>query len=210
VVIALDILIPSSILLARFYRDPERASPQEENCIIAPADGIIKYVKRIEMNAVPLSSKGDERIELVPSLLGILHESKGYLVGISMNFLDVHVTRAPISGIVTFFEHVAGDFLSLKKPEAVFRNERLNQVIENDRYGVGLIHIASRLVRRIVPYVRKEDRVTLGQRIGMIRFGSQVDVILPDSGNLDIKICVGDKVIAGVTILASLRNGDKN
>ncbi len=198
----------TAILLTRFYRDPERSSKQSQNHITSPADGVIKYVKPIGPSPLPLSSKGDEHVELAPAFLRILPTGKGYLVGISMSFLDVHVTRAPIDGHVTFFEHVAGTFLSLKRSEALQKNERLNEVIANDGYSVGLIHIASRLVRLIVSYAKLGDRLLRGQRIGMIKFGSQVDLILPDHGNLKIEVAVGQKVVAGETTIALVRVGD--
>ncbi len=199
----LIIIIALSILLARFYRDPERTRPQSENCIVSPADGIVKYVKPVAKDTAPLSSKGDDHVVPSADLLGILPGGKGYLVGIAMSFLDVHVTRAPIGGKITHMEHVPGSFLSLKRADAVHKNERLNQVIENENYRVGLIHIASRLVRQIVSYVEKGAPLVCGQRIGMIKFGSQVDIILPDYGQLEIRIRVGNKVVAGETILAS-------
>jgi phosphatidylserine decarboxylase len=194
-------------VLARFYRDPERSVPDSRACVVCPADGVVKYIKQIEGNAVPLSTKGREAVELAPGLLSILPEGKGYLVGIGMSFLDVHVTRAPIGGKVTFTEHVDGGFHSLKKPEAVCRNERVNQVIENDRFGVGLIFIASRLVRRIVSRVGVGCWVTPGQRIGMIRFGSQTDLVLPLRNDLRVRVNVGDRVRAGETVIAE-QGGD--
>ncbi|MDD2336183.1 MAG: phosphatidylserine decarboxylase, partial [Geobacteraceae bacterium] len=182
--VILVVLFSATILLIRFYRDPVRVPPDGENCFVSPADGVIKYVKNIEKNAYPLSSKGKESVKLAQPFIEILPDQKGYLVGISMSFLDVHVTRAPIQGEMTFSEHVTGSFLSLKKPEAVYRNERVNQVIKNSRYDVGIIHIASRLVRRIVPYAKKGDDVTRGQKIALITFGSQVDIIVTNQENL--------------------------
>jgi phosphatidylserine decarboxylase len=199
------ILFSGTLLLTRFFRDPERITPEAKDCIICPADGIIKYIKPVENNFVPLSSKGPEQVELSADLLRVLPQGKGYLVGIGMSFLDVHVTRAPISGRFTFCEHITGSFLSLKKPEAVYRNERLNQVIENDRYGIALIHIASRLVRRIITWFGEGGQIVSGQRIGRITFGSQVDIILPQIDNLHLKIEVGQKVVAGETVIAEFR-----
>lgn len=94
--------------------------------------------------------------------------------------------------------------MSLKKPEALSQNERVNQVVKNTRYGVGVIHIASRLVRRIVTYTRKDDRLKTGQKIALITFGSQVDVVVPKLEGLQLTIGVGDKVFAGETIIAQI------
>lgn len=209
VIAALIAVISSVALLAWFFRDTDRLPPEQENIIIAPADGTIKYVKPIEEGSIPLSVKGKEQVPLSPVLLDILPRKQGYLIGISMTFLDVHVTRAPIEGTVTHSEHINGSFLSLKKPDAPFRNERVIQVIRNGRLSVALIHIASRLVRRIEPYIKKDDQLRLGQRIGIIKFGSQVDVVLPAEENLRIEVSVGDRVFAGVTIVASLPPGSK-
>ncbi len=200
------LVLSGAALLLRFYRDPERSAPVPGNVIVAPADGVIKYIRSIGPEGKPLSSKGSESVRLAPPLMDILPGGRGHLVGIGMSFLDVHVTRAPIKGKITFLEHVPGSFMSLKRPEAVYRNERMNQVIENCRYRVGLIHIASRLVRQIVSYAAVGDRLLSGQRLGMIRFGSQVDILLPDHGDLEIMAGVGDRVIAGETIIAMLKN----
>lgn len=202
VIAGLIVVISSATLLLWFFRDTERVPPGGKNIVIAPADGTIKYIKRIEKGSVPLSTKGKEEVPLSPVLLEILPHRQGYLVGIAMTFLDVHVTRSPIEGKLTYSEHVNGSFLSLKKPDAPYRNERVIQVIRNGRLSVALIHIASRLVRRIDSYVKEDDQLQLGQRIGIIKFGSQVDVVLPDQENLRIEVGVGDRVFAGVTIIA--------
>ncbi|OPY06304.1 MAG: phosphatidylserine decarboxylase [Syntrophus sp. PtaB.Bin001] len=202
---AMIVFSSGTLLLIRFFRDPERITPEAKDCVICPADGVVKYIKPIENNSVPLSSKGFEQVQLSADLLRVVPEGKGYLVGIGMSFLDVHVTRAPISGRFTFCEHVTGSFLSLKRPEAVYRNERLNQVIENDDYGIALIHIASRLVRRIITWFGEGGQIVSGQRIGRITFGSQVDLILPQIENLVLKIEVGQKVVAGETVIAEFK-----
>lgn len=198
------LLFSAALLLARFYRDPERAIPETDGIVLCPADGVVKYIRPIEYGTAPCSSKGAEHAPLPPAFMEILSEGKGRLIGIGMSFLDVHVTRAPVTGTVSYLEHVEGDFLSLKLPAATSRNERVNMVIENGKYGIGVIHIASRLVRRIVMYADRGERLTMGQRIGMIRFGSQVDVLLPEREGLRIRVEVGEKVKAGETVLASL------
>jgi len=197
-------LFSAIMLLTRFYRDPVRVPPEGENNIVSPADGVVKYVRSIDEKSDPVSSKGNECVKLAQPFIDILPDRKGYLVGIGMSFLDVHVTRAPINGKMTFCEHVKGSFMSLKKPEAVYRNERVNQVIKNTRYGVGVIHIASRLVRRIVTYSGEGDILTLGQKIALITFGSQVDIIVPNLEGLQLSIKVGEKVFAGETIIATV------
>ncbi len=198
----LIVLISVSALLVRFYRDPDRVPPEGENIILSPADGVIKYIKSIEKGEIPFSSKGKEKIRLAEPLTGILKDEQGYLIGILMTYLDVHVTRTPIKGKLTYFKHIHGHFLSLKREEAPYKNERVMEVVESDRFKIGLIQIASRLVRRIVTYSKEGDELALGQRIGMITFGSQVDVVLPKLQALKIKVRVGQQVYAGLSIIA--------
>ncbi len=199
---ALIVAISFVTLLFYFFRDSERVPPDKKDIVVAPADGTIKYIKRIEQGTVPVSSKGRESVPLNGPLMDVLPARQGYLVGIAMTFLDVHVTRAPIPGRLTFLEHIDGSFFSLKRPDAPYRNERSIQVIRNGKLGLGLIHIASRLVRRIDSYVSPGDELKLGQKIGMIRFGSQVDVVIPDGEDLRMEVNVGDRVFAGVSIIA--------
>jgi len=198
----LIVLISVSALLVRFYRDPDRVPPEGTNIILSPADGTIKYIKSIEKGEIPFSSKGKEKIRLAAPLTGILKDEQGYLIGILMTYLDVHVTRTPIKGKLTYFKHIPGHFLSLKREDAPYKNERVTEVIESDRFKIGLIQIASRLVRRIVTYSKEGDELALGQRIGMITFGSQADVVLPKLQGLKIKARVGEQVYAGLSIIA--------
>jgi phosphatidylserine decarboxylase len=198
----LIVLISMSALMFRFYRDPDRVPPEGTNIILSPADGTIKYIKSIEKGEIPFSSKGKEKIKLSEPLTGILEDGQGYLIGILMTYLDVHVTRTPIKGKLTYFKHIPGQFLSLKREDAPYRNERVMEVVESDRFKIGLIQIASRLVRRIVTYSKEGDELALGQRIGMITFGSQVDVVLPKLQGLKIKARVGEQVYAGLSIIA--------
>ncbi len=198
----LIVLTSVSALLVRFYRDPERVTPKGQNIILSPADGLIKYIKHIEKGEIPISSKGREKVKLSLPLTDIFKEGKGYLIGIGMTFLDVHVTRAPTGGKITYFEHIPGSFFSLKGEDAPYRNERVVEIIENDKCKVGFIQIASRMVRRIVAFVKQGDELALGQRVGMIKFGSQVDVVLPELDGLKIKVTIGQQVYAGLSIIA--------
>ena len=200
--LVLIVLISTLALLFRFYRDPDRVPPEGKNIILSPADGTIKYIKPIERNEIPFSSKGKENIRLSAPLTDILQGERGYLIGILMTYLDVHVTRAPIQGKLTYFKHIDGQFHSLKKEDAPYRNERVIEIIESDRFKIGLIQIASRLVRRIVTYSKKGDELALGQRIGMITFGSQVDIVLPKQEGLKIKAVIGEQLYAGLSIIA--------
>jgi len=198
----LIILISISALLVRFFRDPDRVPPDGQNIILSPADGSVKYIKHIEKGEIPFSSKGTEKIKLSAPLIEIFKSGQGYLIGIGMTFLDVHVTRAPIKGKLTYFEHIPGNFYSLKREDAPYKNERVIEIIENNKCKIGIIQIASRLVRRIVSYVREGDELDLGQRVGMIKFGSQVDVVLPKLQDLKIMVTVGQQVYGGLSIIA--------
>jgi len=201
---ALITTLAAGALMARFYRDPERMSPAGDDLIVSPADGTIKYIKPLAAGELPVSVKRGKEMAVSEPLREILGDQGGYLIGISMTFLDVHVIRAAIKGTLTYFEHVDGCFLSLKRADAMYRNERVLEVIKNDRYAVGLVQIASRLVRRIVGYVKEGEQLELGQRVGMIKLGSQVDVILPKTDGLRLLINNGDRVYAGVSILAGI------
>jgi phosphatidylserine decarboxylase len=198
----LIILVSVSALLIRFFRDPDRIPPKGQNLILSPADGLIKYIKRVERGEIPMSSKRRESVKLSSPLTDIFTDGQGYLIGIGMTFLDVHVTRTPVNGKLTCFEHIPGKFISLKRDDAPYKNERVIEIVENDKLRVGFIQIASRLVRRIVSYVKLGDELALGQRIGMITFGSQVDIVLPKLEDLKIKVEVGQQVYAGHSIIA--------
>jgi len=193
-----------SLLLWRFHRDPERIPPEDHNAIVSPADGRVIYVKKIEDGEIPFSEKKGRKFSLGDFVHSKVFSNEGYLIGIMMSYLDVHVNRAPIGGKISLLKHIKGLFISLKKKEAVVQNERVFSVIDNGLFKVGIVQIASRLVRKIVPYVREGQEIQRGERIGMIRFGSQVDLILPDLPSLHITISTGEEVKAGISILAVL------
>jgi len=119
-----------------------------------------------------------------------------------MSFLDVHVNRAPINGRISIINHIRGSFLSLKLKEAVFKNERVYTVISNSQIEIGIVQIASRLVRRIVSFFHVDDLVSRGDRIGIIKFGSQVDLLIPAVSGMNILIKENAKVKAGLTPIA--------
>lgn len=195
--------ISISFLLWRFNRDPERMSPaDDENTILSPADGKIIYVKKIEDGQIPFSEKRGRKFPLNDFVQSDAFFKRGYLVGISMNFLDVHVNRAPIGGRISLLKHIKGLFISLKKKEAILQNERVFIVIDNGIFKVGVVQIASRLVRKIVPYLREGQDIQRGERIGVIRFGSQVDLIITNLPKLLIVVAPGQKVEAGISIIA--------
>ena len=117
------------------------------------------------------------------------------------------MNRAQVGGRVRLIEHVVGTFGSLRNPEMVMTNERVTTVIEDGDLQIAIVQIASRLVRRIVTFVSKGDVLDLGERIGAIRFGSQVDLVIPVRPQIRPAVQTGDRVMAGQTIMALITNG---
>ena len=211
-IIIIEILLigvmSSSLLLWRFYRDPDRVPPADKNVILSPADGEVIYVKKIEKGAIPFSEKKGRKFSLNDFIQSDVLPQGGYLVGIAMNYLDVHVNRAPISGRISLLKHIKGSFISLKNKEAVIQNERNLIVIDNEYIRLGIVQIASRLVRKIVPFIHEGQGIQKGERIGAIRFGSQVDLVLPNLPPIDIKVKPNDKVKAGLSIVGTVEISD--
>lgn len=201
----LALAFAAALLAQRFYRDPERASPERDDVVLSPADGEVVYVHESRGGALPVASKHGRDYRLEELTRTQLGDEDAVVVGISLSFLDVHVNRAPIGGEVTLQRRFPGRFASLRRPEAVFENERATTVIERDGIQVATVLIASRLVRRIVSYVAEGQSVALGQRIGVIRFGSQVDLVLPARAGLELSVRAGDRVTAGETVVAAFR-----
>ena len=195
-----------SLLAFRFYRDPERTPPDNQDTIVSPADGVVIYVRRSRGGILPVSTKHGHDYRLVELTKTPLSSWEAVVIGIGMSFTDVHVNRAPINGTVTLQRHFPGRFGSLRQPEMVFANERATTLIERDGFQVAVVQIASRLVRNIVALVSPGQYVSLGQRIGVIRFGSQVDLVLPDRGNLRITVQEGQRVRAGESVVATIEH----
>lgn len=170
-----------------FFRDPERIIPVEENVLVSPADGI---VTRVEYDVE------------APEDLGY-DDKKFNKVSIFLNVFDVHVNRVPISGVVTKINHKLGKFLSANAEEASAENERNSVVVKtaND-VEIIFVQVAGMIARRIVSDLKEGQEVTIGQRYGIIRFGSRVDLYLPDS--IEIKSLVGQTMVGGETIIAKL------
>ncbi|MCL5291401.1 MAG: phosphatidylserine decarboxylase [Actinobacteria bacterium] len=185
-----------------FYRDPERVPERADGSVVSPADGVVRYVNRFEAGETPVSDKKRRKFRLSELADAGLGNGEGHQIGIEMNLFDVHVNRAPVAGRVVLLKPIRGSFSSLRDPAAVFRNERFTTLIDNGDFSVAVVQIASRLVRKIVSYLEEGQMVDLGQRIGVIRFGSQVDLIIPDLESLSISVKPGDKVFAGRSEIA--------
>jgi len=170
---------------AYFFRDPVRITPLREGLVVAPADGRVSRV----VNAVP------------PPELG-LSERPLPRISIFMSVFDCHVNRSPVSGRIERMVYRAGKFISADLDKASDDNERNAFVIAGARARIGVVQIAGLVARRIVPFVQQGQSVAAGDRIGMIRFGSRVDVYLPEGGRA--LVAEGQSAIAGETVLADL------
>lgn len=209
--------VPATVLIAfltvagavaltawRFFRDPERTAPAADDVLVSPADGEVIYVREARGGVVPVSTKHGRDYTLEELTKTRLRADDAVVIGISMNLLDVHVNRAPIRGRVLFRRHFKGLFGSLRDPEMILQNERATTVIESGSLQVAVVQIASRLVRQITSYVGEGETVNAGQRIGAIRFGSQVDVVVSAAQAVEVAVKPGMHVRAGETVLARL------
>lgn len=200
-IVLMTVLTSLAVVLFRFYRDPERITTQVEGAIVSPADGQIIYVYRSERSFLPVSTKHGRHYTLHELTRTSLQHEDSIVVGIAMNYLDVHVNRAPVSGTIMLRRHFPGRFGSLRDPAMVFENERATTVIRTGGLEVAVVQIASRLVRQIVSFVNPGQAVLAGERIGAIRLGSQVDLVIPLRPDLMLHAKVGDHVVAGASII---------
>ena len=195
-------LITVLMIITWFYRDPERTPTITENVILSPADGTVVYVNNVAKGSALVATKGDRKFSLDEITDTDLLPGVTSLIGIDMNILNVHVNRSPIAGKILLRKRIPGRFMSLRRQESDIMNERVTMVIDNGAFRIGVVQIASRLVRRIVSYVKEGEELQLGQRIGAIVFGSQVDIAIPELGNLSIEVEPGDEVKAGISVIA--------
>jgi len=183
-------LIGLTLWVAAFFRDPIRVTPQGEGLIVAPADGLITMI---------------EQVPLPPELRGAngVGDEPLTRVSIFMSVFDVHINRTPIAGTIVQVIYIAGKFLNADLDKASEENERQHVIVE-DRDGrrIAFTQIAGLVARRIVSFVKPGDMVAAGQRIGLIRFGSRVDVYLPP--DYGCQVALGQRSIAGETVLARL------
>jgi phosphatidylserine decarboxylase len=173
---------------AYFFRDPARVTPVRDGLVVAPADGRVSLV----INALP------------PPELG-LSDRPLPRISIFMSVFDCHVNRSPVAGRIERMVYRAGKFISADLDKASEDNER-NAFIITGRARIGVVQIAGLVARRIVPFVQEGQVVAAGDRIGMIRFGSRVDVYLPEGGRA--VVAEGQTAIAGETVLADLTASD--
>jgi len=174
--------------VVQFFRDPERTPLEPDRTVISPADGVLTDISS--------------------------YEEQEYLrcgarrYGIFMNVFSVHVNRAPVGGVVEFVRHTSGKFLDARDPRAFSDNERVTIGIVADDPRCGRIcvkMIAGLVARRIVCGVKEGDRVAKGQRIGMIKFGSRVEVYIPEGFGDEPAVGLGEGVRAGADTLARVK-----
>ena len=185
-------LVALYVWVLAFFRDPERATPEDPGLIVAPADGRVTDVTNIGAD----------------SKLG----RDGVRIGIFMNVFNVHVNRSPVTGVVESVEHHPGAFLDARNRRAAERNEsttiRLSHDHGGQRFPVVVRQIAGLVARRIVTDLREGQTVRRGQRIGMIKLGSRLELLLPAELVGQIRVQVGASTRAGETVLAEARQGD--
>jgi phosphatidylserine decarboxylase len=179
-----------SLWVAAFFRDPIRTTPKGEGLVIAPADGMVTMIASVPP---PRELAGEDGLGEAPMTR----------VSIFMSVFDVHINRAPIAGEIKRVVYIAGKFLNADLDKASEDNERQHFLVEaGDGSRIGFTQIAGLVARRIVPWVKAGDYVTAGQRVGLIRFGSRVDVYLP-AGTAS-RVLLGQRTIAGETVVAKL------
>jgi phosphatidylserine decarboxylase len=178
-----------------FFRDPKRVTPQGESLIVSPADGLVTLIKVMDPPRELVIDDGTG----APGL----HSGPVSRISIFMSVFDVHINRAPIGGTVRRVVYIPGRFMNADLDKASEENERQHILIERgDGTRIGFTQIAGLIARRIVPFVKPGDMLAAGQRVGLIRFGSRVDVYLP--AGTEPKVLIGQKVIAGETVLAEI------
>jgi len=172
-------LLPAAFLL-QFFRDPERVIPQEAGAVVSPGDGKVTDISPVMVNSV--------------------RQTK---ISIFLSVFNVHVNRSPIAGVVSDVRYQRGKFLDARSPDCAEMNEQNVVTVEGEGQRVVFKQIAGLLARRIVFHPKVGDRLERGQRVGLIKFGSRVDVVLDYSAKIDVK--VGDIVKGGATVLAHLQ-----
>jgi phosphatidylserine decarboxylase len=183
-------MVGVTLWVAAFFRDPIRTTPRGPGVIVAPADGLVTMIVAVPP---PAEMAGEEA-------LGTALMTR---ISIFMSVFDVHINRTPIPGLIKRVVYISGKFLNADLDKASEENERQHILVEgHDGVRIGFTQIAGLVARRIVPFVKTGDIVAPGQRVGLIRFGSRVDVYLPE-GTAPM-VALGQRAIAGETILGRI------
>lgn len=173
-----------ALWVAYFFRDPERTGARGDQLVIAPADGKVVLDTIVEE----------------PAFMG----GPSRRISIFMNVFNVHVNRYPVSGTVGYLHYNPGKFLNAAAEKSSLENEQMSVGIETPKGRVLVRQIAGLIARRIVTYSRQGEHVDQGQRMGLIRFGSRVDVFLP--ANAIVRVKIGDLTVAGTSVIAEMPN----
>ena len=177
-----------TIWCAYFFRDPDRVTPIDDDYIVSPADGLVQEIKKVPP----------------PAELG-LGEDRVVRVSVFLNIFNVHVNRVPVTGQVVALKYHSGKFLSADLNKASSENERQSVVIKTKNgHQVICVQIAGFIARRIVCYLKDAQAVQTGERYGLIRFGSRVDIYLPVGVNP--RVIEGQTVIGGETLIADMKD----
>jgi phosphatidylserine decarboxylase len=176
------VLLLLALWVAYFFRDPERVGDRGPSLVVSPADGKLIMITEVDE---PGFVKG-----------------RAIRLSIFMNVFNVHVNRYPVDGVVKFVHYNKGKFFNAAAEKSSLENEQMSVGIDTGRYPILVRQIAGLIARRIVTYSRLGEKVKQGERLGIIRFGSRVDVFIPPGSTIKAKL--GDATVAGVTILADL------
>ncbi len=166
-----------AVFVAYFFRNPDRNSPTDPNLVLSPADGHVSFIK--------------------PG-------SDSTVVSVFLSVFDVHVNRTPIAGTITKVEYKEGQFLNALNHRSSSDNEQNVITVRNDQMEVTFSQIAGVIARRIVFWPKVGDALQAGERIGLIKFGSRTDIVLPL--NVKIEVVKGQKVVGGLTVIGRLTN----
>ena len=180
--LAAFVLLLLALWVAYFFRDPERTGERGSSLVVSPADGKLIMITEVDE---PNFVKG-----------------RAVRMSIFMNVFNVHVNRYPVDGVVTYVHYNEGKFLNAAAEKSSLENEQMSVGIETSKQRILVRQIAGLIARRIVTYSKQGDAAKQGERMGIIRFGSRVDVFIPTNSNIRAKL--GDITTAGVTVLAEM------
>ena len=176
------VLLLLALCVAYFFRDPERVGERSPSLVVSPADGKLIMITEVDE---PGFIKG-----------------RAIRLSIFMNVFNVHVNRYPVDGTVKYVHYNKGKFFNAAAEKSSLENEQMSVGVDTGRYRILVRQIAGLIARRIVTYSKLDEKVKQGERMGIIRFGSRVDVFIPPGSTIKAKL--GDATVAGVTILAEL------
>lgn len=174
---------------AYFFRDPERVTPEDPDFLFSPADGIVSFIG----NVAP------------PKELG-LEDQTMLKISVFMNVFNCHVNRSPMAGEIKRISYIKGKFINAELDKSSIHNERNALVISNDRLTIGVVQIAGLIARRILCWSQEEDQMKAGERFGLIRFGSRLDVYVRPEDIEKIYVEKGQTTTAGETRLIKIKS----